>query len=81
MLIIPPTDKNKKSFTLPVIATGFLKGIHKQPFSIFVKRVITFDAREIDYHVHVHLYRTLQFRARHISKHDKCICYVKFLAE
>jgi len=64
-----------------VISTGFFTGIHKQPFSIFIKGVNTFVASEIDYHVHVHLYRTLQFKERHISKHDKCICYVKFLAE
>jgi hypothetical protein len=80
MLIIPPTD-NKKSFTLPVIASGFLAKIHKPPFAIFVKMVNTFEASEIDYHVHVHLYRALQFKERHISKHDKCICYVQFFAE
>jgi hypothetical protein len=52
MLIIPPTDK-KKSFSLPVIASGFLEKIHKPPFAIFVKMVNTFEASEIDYHVHV----------------------------
>ncbi len=76
MRIIPPTDKSKKGF--------HCLWLSQDPYGYTQTTVLTICKKgEHFWGEWNSLSRacTELYRARHISKHDKCICYVKFLAE